>query len=73
MIGYKFVLTDWDKANGLGPELLKQAKERAVLIAAQNQNKDLDHATTMFYRGLYAEAQTLIKSLEDSGVSHGNV
>jgi hypothetical protein len=70
--GYEFQLTEWDRTKGLGPELLAQAKKRAILVCKENQNPDLTTNQTQFFRGIYAELASLIEALEKAGVSHGS-
>jgi hypothetical protein len=68
---YSFVVTEWDKANGIGPQLLAQARKRLIDISHVNQDSKLDFAETQYYRGIYAEALSLVQALEKAGVSHG--
>lgn len=68
---YRFELSEWDKTKGIGPQILTQARERAMLVAMENQNPALTTNETQFYRGVYAEIMSLVEVLEKAGVSNG--
>jgi len=66
---YEFRLTEYEKANGVAPQLLTQAKSRARMVAMGTMQPNLTEAETALRRGVYKEIQSLIAVLEKAGVS----